>query len=255
MIIESQSELVQLQEIGKIVAETLHQMLLYVKPGITTKELDEYGGRYLEAQGARSAPKLTYNFPGYSCISVNEVVAHGIPSEKQVLQEGDVINIDVSAERQGFWADNGASIIVGQDLHNQRKLVNSSFQILNGAIKRAKSGVRINLIGDYIERSAKASNFKIIKNLGGHGIGRALHEEPTDILNFRDQDDKRRLRKGSVIAIETFLNTRSSLAIDQSDGFTLIGNKGGIAVQHEMTIVVTDNAPIVVTPPLYTDLL
>lgn len=251
MIVQNDEDLIQLKQAGIIVAQTLQYMLEQVSPGMSTKELDELGGTFLESKGAQSAPRLTYGFPGNTCISVNEVVAHGIPSKDIILQDGDVINIDVSAEWNGFWADNGASIVVGTDKHNRQKLIDCSIHALTGIIARIRSGMRINEVGAYMEKGAKAGGFQVIKNLGGHGLGKALHEEPTDILNYREPSDKRRFRKGSVVAIETFFNTRSTLAIEQTDGFTMLGNKGGVAVQHEVTLVLTDKAPVVITPMLY----
>lgn len=255
MIVTNEQELSMLKQAGHIVAETLHYMLEQVRPGISTKELDDLGGAYLTVKGARSAPRLTYNFPGNTCISVNNVVAHGIPAQDIILQDGDLVNIDVSAEWNGFWADNGASRIVGASRQPHQKLLDCSIQTLQGLIKHMRSGMRINEVGAYMEKQAKAAGFQVIKNLGGHGLGKALHEEPTDILNYQDPADKRRFRKGSVVAIETFFNTRSTLAIEQADGFTMLGNKGGLAVQHEVTLVLTDKAPIVITPILYLDLL
>ncbi|MFD1770949.1 type I methionyl aminopeptidase [Sphingobacterium suaedae] len=251
MIVTSEQELSMLKQVGQIVAETLHHMLQHVRPGITTKSLDLLGETYLATRDARSAPQLTYDFPGATCISVNEVVAHGIPSAETILQEGDVINIDVSAEWCGYWADNGASVVVGKDIHGRQKLVDCSLDTLQSAVARLRSGSKIQTLGAFIEHSANAEGFRVIKNLGGHGLGRALHEEPTDILNFRDILDKRRFRKGTVVAIETFFNTQSWRAVGQADGFTLVGNRGGVAVQHEVSIVITDTVPIILTPILY----
>lgn len=251
MIIANEQDLEKLKHAGNIVAETLHYMLQQVQPGMSTKALDELGGAFLEARGARSAPRLTYGFPGNTCISVNDVVAHGIPSEQIILQDGDLVNIDVSAEWQGYWADNGASRVVGADRHQHQKLLDCSIQTIQTLAVRLRSGMRINEVGAYMEKSAKSAGFRVIKNLGGHGLGKALHEEPGDILNFRDPFDKRRFRKGSVVAIETFFNTRSTLAIEQADGFTMLGNKGGFAVQHEVTLVLTEQAPLIITPMLY----
>src|SRR5690606_6742080 len=251
MIVTNEAELSMLLQVGRVVAETLHKMVVEVRAGISTKELDVIGEAYLSSKGARSAPRLTYGFPGSTCISVNDVVAHGLPSADVLLQEGDIVNIDVSAELDGFWADNGASVVVGKDINGRQPLVDHSLATLRGAAALCQSGRRINSVGGFIEQSAKKAGFKIIKNLGGHGIGRALHEEPGDILNFRDGTDKRRFRKGAVVAIETFFNTRSTLAIEQSDGFTLLGNRGGSGAQHEVSLVITDGPPIILTPILY----
>ncbi|MGJ1391573.1 type I methionyl aminopeptidase [Sphingobacterium spiritivorum] len=247
MIISDDNELKKMKAVSQAVAVTLLKMQQFARPGISTQELDEYGGDILREFGARSAPRLTYGFPGYTCISLNNEVAHGIPSPGRILQDGDLINIDVSAELDGYWSDNGGSIVVGEDLHEHTPLVDASKNILLSAISRIKGGVRINEIGHYIETEARKRGYLVIKNLGGHGLGKALHEEPFDLLNYKDPDDKRRFRKGTVVAIETFINTHSTLAIEQADGFTLLGNKGGFAVQHEHTLVVTDEKPIILT--------
>src|SRR6185503_1856705 len=154
------------------VAITRKKMRDFAKPGVSTKELDEYGGELLAQLGARSAPLLTYNFPGYTCISVNEQVAHGIPSADNILKEGDLVNIDVSAELNGYWADNGGSFILGRDIHGHGKLVEASKEILKKAISNIKGGVRISEIGRLIETEAKKAGYTVIKNLTGHGVGR-----------------------------------------------------------------------------------
>nr|WP_287420644.1 type I methionyl aminopeptidase [Candidatus Brachybacter algidus] len=197
--------------------------------------------------GAKSAPKLTYGFPGFTCISVNNEVAHGIPTEDKILQEGDLINIDVSAEMGGFWSDNGGSFVLGEDFHGHLKLVDASKSILRKAIYSIKGGMRIADLGALIESEAKKSGYKVIKNLTGHGIGRSLHEEPREIANYRDGFNFQRFKKNSVVAIETFISTNSTIANTQEDGWTLIGNKGGYVAQHEHTIVITDGQPIILT--------
>lgn len=236
-----------MKKVSDAVALTLKEMRAYACCGMSTKELDNYGGRLLEKFGARSAPYLTYKFPGYTCISVNNEICHGIPSADTIIREGDLLNIDVSAELAGFWSDNGGSFIVGEDIHRKANLIDASREILRKAISTICGGFKINEIGGLIENEAKKNGYKVIKNLGGHGIGRALHERPDGILNFRDRLDQRRFRKNSVVAIETFITTDSSWAVELPDGFTLVGDKGGFGVQHEHTIVVTDGLPIILT--------
>jgi methionyl aminopeptidase len=174
-------------------------------------------------------------------------VAHGIPSDRKIIHEGDLINIDVSAELDGFWSDNGGSFVLGKDIHNYQNLVDTSKQILHKAIFSIKGGIRISDIGHLIETEAKKSGYKVIKNLTGHGIGRKLHEEPTEIANYRDRFNTTRFKKNSVVAIETFISTASTVTITEKDGWTLIGNKKGVVAQHEHTIVVTDGEPIILT--------
>lgn len=247
MSITNESELIGMKRASEAVAFTLREMSHYARPGMTTKELDDYGGQILNDLGAKSAPYVTYGFPGWTCISVNNEFCHGIPSDKRILMEGDLINIDVSAELNGFWSDNGNSFVLGEDINQHQKLVDASKEILHKAIYNIKSGVRISDIGHLIETEAKKRGYRVIKNLTGHGIGRSLHEEPAEIANFRDRFNMSRFRKNSVVAIETFISTTSTYAETLKDGWTMVGNRGGFMAQHEHTIVITDGHPIVLT--------
>ncbi len=247
MSITNESELKGMQKASQAVAFTLKQMIKYAQPGISTKDLDDYGGKILSDFGAKSAPYLTYGFPGHSCISVNNEFCHGIPSEKRILKEGDLINIDVSAELNGFWSDNGASIVLGKDIYHHQKLVDASKEILQKAISNIKGGVKISDIGYLMETEAKKRGYRVIRNLGGHGIGRSLHEQPEELLNYRNRFDQRRFRKNSVVALETFISTESSYANELNDGWTMAGDKGGYMAQHEHTIVITEGKPIILT--------
>ncbi|WP_040280318.1 type I methionyl aminopeptidase [Psychroserpens damuponensis] len=247
MSITTEAELEGIKKISNIVGLTLKKMREYAKVGMSTKELDDFGGAILESYGAKSAPYATYGFPGYSCISINSEIAHGIPSTGTILKEGDLINIDVSAELNGFWSDNGGSFILGKDIYNHNPLVGASKQILSKAISHIKGGVRISDIGYLIETEAKKRNYKVIKNLAGHGVGRSLHEEPENILNYRVKSNTNRFKKNTTVAIETFISTKSTQAIELNDGWTLVGNKGGFVSQHEHTILVTNNLPIILT--------
>ncbi|MDX2279806.1 MAG: type I methionyl aminopeptidase [Saprospiraceae bacterium] len=247
MSITRHEELIGMKKVSEAVACTLKEMRNYAKPGMTTKQLDNYGAKILSDFGAKSAPYLTYGFPGWTCISVNNEFCHGIPSDKRTLQEGDLINIDVSAELNGFWSDNGGSFVLGEDINQHQKLINASKEILHKAIHSIKGGIRISDIGFLIETEAKKRGYKVIKNLTGHGIGRSLHEEPDNIANFKDRFNRARFRKNAVVAIETFITTTSTYAETLKDGWTMVGNKGGFMAQHEHTIVVTDGKPIVLT--------
>ncbi len=246
MSITKEADLIGMQKASEAVAVTLKEMRNYARPGMTTKTLDEYGAKVLADFGARSAPYLTYGFPGWTCISVNKEFCHGIPSGN-VLKEGDLVNIDVSAELDGFWSDNGSSFVLGEDINKHKKLIEASKQILHKAIYNIKGGVRISDIGYLMETEAKKRGYQVIKNLTGHGIGRSLHEEPSAIANYRDRYNLTRFKKNSVVAIETFISTTSTYAETLQDGWTMVGNKGGFMAQHEHTIVVTDGKPIILT--------
>ncbi|MBN8853364.1 MAG: type I methionyl aminopeptidase [Sphingobacteriales bacterium 50-39] len=247
MSITKETELIGMKKASEAVACTLKEMRNYAQPGMTTKQLDNYGAKILSEFGARSAPYLAYGFPGWTCISVNNEFCHGIPSDTKILKEGDLVNIDVSAELDGFWSDNGDSFVLGKDINQHQKLIDASKQILQKAIYNIKGGVRISDIGYLIETEAKKHGYKVIKNLTGHGIGRGLHEEPREIANYRDRLNLTRFKKNAVVAIETFISTTSTYAETLNDGWTLVGNKGGFMAQHEHTIIVTEGKPIILT--------
>ncbi|MFB9080425.1 type I methionyl aminopeptidase [Flavobacterium procerum] len=247
MSITTEAELIGMKKASEAVAFALKEMRNYAQPGMSTKEIDNYGAQILNDFGAKSAPYVTYGFPGYTCISVNNEFCHGIPSDKRILNEGDLINIDVSAELEGFWSDNGASFVIGEDINQHQKLIEASKEILHKAIHNIKGGVRISDIGFLMETEAKKRGYKVIKNLTGHGVGRSLHEEPHEIANYRDRFNLTRFKKNSVVAIETFIATTSTYAETLQDGWTMVGNKGGFMAQHEHTIVVTEGKPIILT--------
>ncbi|MFT3776689.1 MAG: type I methionyl aminopeptidase [Ottowia sp.] len=246
MTIETQDDVAALKRIGRIVSLTLQRMLDAAQPGMTTRDLDRLGERLLEEHGARSAPRLTYGFPGATCISINEEAAHGIPGGR-VIRAGDVLNVDVSAELGGYFADTGGTIVVPPATPQKTRLCHATRTALAEAMKRARAGQPINGIGAAIERTAKAYGFKVIENLGSHGVGRALHEAPEHIPGYFDPSDKRVLQEGMVITIEPFLSTKSRLVAETADGWTLAGASGNLSAQYEHTMIITKGAPIVVT--------
>lgn len=246
MTIETQDDVIALKRIGRIVSRTLQAMLDAAKPGMTTRELDHVGERLLTEHGARSAPRLTYDFPGFTCISINEEAAHGIPGDR-VIRAGDVLNIDVSAELGGYFADTGGTVVVPPTTPQKTRLCHATRTALAEAMKSARAGQPISGIGAAIERTAKAYGFKVIENLGSHGVGRALHEEPEHIAGYFDPADKRLLHEGMVITIEPFLSTKSRIVDEMADGWTLAGVRGNLSAQYEHTMIITKGAPIVVT--------
>ncbi len=246
MTIENENDIAGLKRIGAIVSRVLQSMLDAVEPGMTTTELDAIGERLLAQSGAKSAPKLTYGFPGTTCISLNEQAAHGVPGDR-VIQAGDVVNIDVSAELDGYFADTGGTTVVPPTTAVKTRLCHATQTALNEAIKYTRAGRPLNGIGKTIERTARAYGFRVIENLGSHGVGRALHEEPDHIPGYFDPSDKRVLQEGMVITIEPFLSTKSRTVTEEPDGWTLVGAKGNLSAQYEHTLIVTRGDPIVVT--------
>ena len=246
MTVETEKDLNGLQRIGRIVADCLKSMGNSIEPGMTTRELDELGEKFLNHYGARSAPKLTYGFPGTTCISINHEIAHGLPSERKIAA-GDLVNIDVSAELDGFFADTGGTFITPPTNESKERICNATRLALQAAIDQAKAGRPLNVIGRAIEQTANRHSLTIIKNLGSHGVGRALHEEPKFIAPFFDPNDRRRLREGMVITIEPFLSTGAREAIEADDGWTLYTATRYLTAQYEHTMVITKGQPLIVT--------
>ncbi|NLE52548.1 MAG: type I methionyl aminopeptidase [Chloroflexi bacterium] len=245
MTIESESELRNLMRIGQICAMTLEHMLARVEPGMTTAQLDAIGAAFLKQHGARSAPILAYRFPGHTCISLNDEAAHGIPG-KRVIQPGDVINVDVSAELEGFWADCGASALVPPATPEHERLLDATRKARDRAIAAAREGRPINVIGRAVEKVARETSFNVILELNGHGVGRNIHEPPT-VHNFYLKRARQRLAPGMVITIEPFLTPGVGHVYTARDGWTLRTRDGAIPAQYEHTVVIDGDKPIIVT--------
>ncbi len=246
MIIKSDADLKALKTIGRIVAIVREEMLKGVRPGITTRELDKIGSKVLTSYNARSAPIKDYKFPGFTCISINEELAHGIPG-RRVIKSGDIVNIDVSAELDGYYADTGASIVVGRASSEVIAVCKCAERALYKAISEAKAGALIRELGKAVESEARASGLQVVRNLSGHGIGKKLHEKPEYILNYADIWNTDTLREGQVIAIETFITSNASYVVKADDDWTLKTADGSIGAQFEHTVVVTDGEPIILT--------
>jgi len=219
-------------------------MLTAAIPGATTGELDADGGEVLARHGANPAPP-TVGFPAATCVSVNEEAAHGIPSNRRVLQDGDLVNVDVSAEVDGYWADTGESRGVGRLSLTARKLLDATRLANRDGVAAARAGQPLRHIGRAVERRARRHGFAVIENLNGHGTGRNLWEPPS-VPGWEDRSDSTKLWEGLVLAIEPFLTTGATWADEGADGWTLL-TPGHLSAQFEHTIVVTNGAPLVLT--------
>jgi methionyl aminopeptidase len=246
MSVKNEAELAALKRVGRVVADTLQTMLAAARPGITTRELDQIGEDHFRKFGAVSAPKLTYNFPGATCISVNHEAAHGIPGKRK-LKRGDLVNIDVSLELDGYFADTGATTVIEPANAQLTDLVNASREILHNTVQSMRAGSPLNQIGRMIEQQARTRGYSVIKNLAGHGVGRALHEEPYDIVNYYNPRDKRKASRGLTLAIETFISTGANFVVQEADGWTLTTPDKSYVAQFEHSLVITDGEPIVLT--------
>jgi methionyl aminopeptidase len=245
MSIKSEKEFAQLQVIGRIVRKALDRMATAVRPGISTAELNEIGSRVLKAEGARSAPPMVYGFPGDVCISVNEEAIHGIPGSR-TLREGDLVKLDLVAEKNGFYADAAITVAVGAVSATAEALVRAAENSFRAAANRAKAGSRIYEIGRAVEREVKRRGFSVLRELCGHGVGRTIHEEPS-VPNYHDPRDRGRLTEGLVITIEPIISAGEGKATLQPDHWTVVTADRSLSAHYEHTIVITRGAPILLT--------
>jgi methionyl aminopeptidase len=244
MTLDQDEDLAGLELAGRAVAEARDAMLAAAAPGTTTAELDAIGREVLDRHGARPAPP-TVGFPAATCVSVNDEAAHGIPSPQRVLREGDLVNVDVSAELLGYWADTGASIAVGRVSPVARRLLDATRLANRDALAAARAGEPLRHIGRAVQRRARRAGFSVIENLNGHGTGRNLWEQPS-VPGIEDPRDRTRLWEGLVLAIEPFLSTGATWADEADDGWTLV-TPGHLTAQFEHTVVVTHGRPLVLT--------
>lgn len=246
MTVENEKDLAGLLAIGKIVGECLNYMIDKIEVGMSTADLDALGEAFLKKHGARSAPILAYKFPGFTCISINDEAAHGIPSPKRIIQAGDMVNVDVSAEKNGYWADTGRSMNVPPVDPEKQRLIDASKQALEIAISKAKAGVPIYEIGKAVEAYAKKQGYTIIRELGGHGVGRHIHEKPS-VPHHYNRRAKERLQEGMVLTLEPFVAMGAKHIDTDPDGWTLRTTDGSLVAQHEHTVIITKDRPILIT--------
>jgi methionyl aminopeptidase len=246
MTISDPSDVEGLTRAGAVVAEARDAMAAKVAAGISTAELDAVGRDILRKHGARSAPQLAYDFPGATCISVNDELAHGVPSPHRILREGDLVNIDVSAELNGYWADTGASFPVGTVSREASALLWATQQALREAMQQARAGNPFRNIGHAVEQRAKRTRLHVVRDLCGHGVGRHIHEPP-NVSNTSAGSVNKALWEGLVITIEPFLSTGARTVYTDADGWTLRTPDGSLGAQFEHTMIITRGAPLVLT--------
>lgn len=247
MIVSSDEDLTKLKEVGRLCGLAVKTMAAALEPGITTAELDLIGRKVLEDAGARSAPELCYQFPGATCISVNEEVAHGIPGPR-VIAAGDLVNIDVSAEKDGYFGDTGSSFIVPPVTPKIERLCRDGKRALWVGLNQIRTGQPLANIGNAIGKFAAKNRYTLITNLASHGVGRSLHEEPTELSTWPDPDETRIMEEGLVFTVEPFLSLGGHWAEDgDKDAWTLFSEPRAPTVQFEHTLVVTKNGPLILT--------
>ncbi len=245
MSIEKPEDLERLREVGRIVGLTIQEVRRYVRPGVTTAELDEVGERFLAAHGAHAAPRQTYNFPGSIMISVNDEAVHSVPGDRRI-QEGDLVKIDITAERDGYFADAAITVAVPPVENLQHNLIQAAQSAFRKGARAARAGNRVNDIGRAVETEVRRRGFTVLRELSGHGVGRSIHEEP-QVPNVYDPRSSRRLTEGLVLTIEPIIANGASHVKVDGDRWTTRTVDGSLSAHYEHTLVITRDRPILVT--------
>jgi methionyl aminopeptidase len=245
MSIRSHTEFEKLRAIGRIVRLALDQTAAAVRPGISTGELERIGARVLAQYGAEAAPPRTYGFPGALCISVNDEAIHGIPGPRE-LREGDLVKLDLVAEKDGFYADAAVTVSVGPPGVEAVALMRCAESAFQRGVGKATAGIRICEIGRAVESETRRRGFQVIRELCGHGVGRAIHEPP-NVPNYYAARYRTRLTEGLVITIEPIVAAGRSQGVLDADGWTIRTADGALSAHYEHTLVITKGAPVLLT--------
>jgi len=243
--IDSKGDLAGMRAVGLLVGRALQEMKNAVRPGMTTAQLDDVGAAFLRKHGARSAPQLTYDFPGFNCISVNDEIVHGVPGPRRI-SPGDVVKIDVTAELDGLIADSAISVLVPPVSPRGLRLVRCARSAFDRALARAAAQLRIAELGRTVEDEVHRWGHSVVRDMTGHGVGRALHEEPA-VPNFYSPFIPGRLEEGMVIALEPIISERPTALVEGDDGWTIRTANGCLAAHHEHTIVIREGGAEVLT--------
>ncbi|NEQ72698.1 MAG: type I methionyl aminopeptidase [Okeania sp. SIO2C9] len=246
IVLLSKREIEKMRRAGRLAAELLHYLEPFVKPGVSTLELDEEAERWTQAHGARSAPLGYHGFPKSICTSINEVVCHGIPNKKQILKEGDIINIDVTPILDGYHGDTSKTFFVGEPSPLAKKLVEVTEKSMYLGIAEVKPGNKIGDIGAAIQEYAEAEGFSVVRDFVGHGVSNIFHTAP-QIPHYGTRGKGKKLRAGMVFTIEPMINEGTWEAKVLDDGWTAITKDGKLSAQFEHTVAVTETGVEILT--------
>jgi methionyl aminopeptidase len=248
IIYKSPEEIDKMRKAGRIVAGTIDRVLAAVGPGVTTAQLDEVAEAYILEQ--RATPSFKWyrgTFPASICTSLNDEIVHGIPSTKRVVREGDVLSLDFGAIWDGFHADSAVTIVVGDPLSpDAEKLVRVTEEALEAGISQIRPGGRLSDIGAAVQQVAEGAGFSVVREYVGHGVGRALHEDP-QIANYGDPGRGPVLKPGLVVAVEPMVNVGSWETRVLADDWTVVTEDGSLSAHFEHTIAVTEDGHEVLT--------
>ncbi|NET00960.1 MAG: type I methionyl aminopeptidase [Sphaerospermopsis sp. SIO1G2] len=248
IVILSQREIEKMRKAGRLAAQLLQHLEPFVKPGVSTQKLNDEAEKWTKAHGAKSAPLGYKGFPKSICTSINEVICHGIPHPRQILKEGDIINIDVTPILDGYHGDTSKTFIVGNAKPSTQKLVEVTEKCLYLGIGEVKPGAKIGDIGAAIQEYAEAEGFSVVREFVGHGISNIFHTAP-DIPHFGTRGKGKKLRPGMVFTIEPMINEGSHESEMLSDGWTAVTRDRKLSAQFEHTIAVTEDGVEILTLP------
>lgn len=242
MVLKTRAELAVMHKANALVQETLRMLADHVRPGVSTAELDRLAEDFILAKGAKPAFKGYHGYPATLCTSVNDVIVHGIPSERCILKEGDIISLDCGVVVDGFYGDGAVTLPVGKISPEAQRLLQVTRECLELAVKEARPGRRLGDVSAAIQRHAEEAGFSVVREFVGHGIGRSLHEEP-QVCNYGVPGTGPELKPGLVLAIEPMVNEGSPHVRVDADGWTARTEDGKLSAHFEYSVAVTENGP------------
>jgi len=246
--LKNDKQIAQMRVAGQLAAEVLAMIREYVVPGVTTEELDRRCHDYIRrVQKATPANVGYHGFPKTLCTSVNGVVCHGIPNEREVLKDGDIVNIDVTVIKDGWHGDTSRMYHVGQAGAAQKRLVDTTYDAMMAGIAAVRPGARLGDVGHAIQALAEAAGYTVVREYCGHGIGRVYHEEP-QVLHYGRANTGLLLKKGMTFTVEPMINSGAAGVRQLDDGWTVVTADGSLSAQWEHMIAVTDDGAEILTP-------
>ena len=248
--IKSKEDIAKMAEACRVAREILTALADFIKPGVSTKDIDIFVEDLIRQSGQKPAFKGYAGFPACACVSVNEEVIHGIPSKKKILAEGDIVSVDLGTIYQGFYSDTARTYPVGKISEKHQLLIRAAQDSFFEGLKYCKPGFRLGDVGSAIQQLVESRGFSVIRDYTGHGVGRDMHEDPA-VLNYGKAGHGMRLAPGMVLAIEPMIATGSYDVEVLSNDWTVVMCDGGYAAHYENTVAITDGEPLVLSYPSY----
>jgi len=247
IVCKSPAEIEKMRRSGKIVRQVLDEVAAMVRPGISTMDLERAAAQKIKELGAKPAFKGYYDYPCVLCTSVNQEIVHGIPNEKRVLKEGDIVSIDCGVVLDGYYGDSAVTVPVGNGQNETvKKLLKVTEESLYKGIEKARVGNTVGDVGAAVQEHVEANGFSVVREFVGHGIGTKLHEDP-QVPNFGTRGHGQRLREGMVIAIEPMVNIGRPGARVLDDKWTAVTEDGSLSAHFEHCVAVTSDGPVILT--------